>query len=213
MALELSSFLPSFGKLGTYVLLFGWVLLFGGLVWAMWWLFAYNVRVIVHNPIRRGPAMRDKARLQRSKEDKSIRKLKLLKNKHDFMGTVPENHLQPVLGMFSRIGYQIHMVRDRHGALFSIPPPHEEGFLMDAAIAPALREWSRVKAREAADRYTRENFWIQYAPLLISITGFIIVGVIMLVVSRDLGTVAEAFNNAATAFKDATVTAAEQVVS
>lgn len=212
--MDIGGFIPDLSGFGKFFLIFGWLAIGGGIVYLFWWLFAYNTKVIIHNPIARRPATLDKARLSRTKDDKSIKKVVLLKNKHDFIGTVPENHLQAVLGLFSRVKYQIHMVRDRHGLLYSIPPPSEEGFYLDTGIPPALREWTKIKAREAAHRYTQNSVWLQYGPLLLGIGGFLIVGVIMLVISRDLGTVAEAFNAAAVAFKESSAAqAAGQVVT
>lgn len=181
-----------------------------GVGYLIYWLMSFDVKVFIINPFKNNTiAEQDKGRLVRDRKSKLIKTFQLMKNKHDWHGSIPVNFFVAYKKSMSRFGRMIFMIRDENGELQPVKPPSDAVVSDWKGMTSSDIQWSLNEIQKGHDAYLKNGFWNQYGGAMIAIGGFAIVGVIMLVLFSELDTLAAAFNSAAT--KAAEALAASQV--
>ena len=203
MALE--GLMNSFGGLASQggfalQLILGFVTI-GVVMYLVWWMFSYNVKVSVYE--RRGDTtlkVRDKGKVVHDKK-RGTEEFKLLKHKRGWDGPLRSKFFTPVKNMLG-IGYEVSFRRDEEGNLEPIMPPRHAGEDWGGLQQADVR-WAMMNAKEAVQRYSKDDGWEKWISTLAPVISVALVAVVLLIVMQQLEPLAQAFQNAATAFAEA----------
>lgn len=191
-----------------------WPLLLFGLVYAIYYLFSFNIRVNIFNPYDRHSIKEsDRAKAVRDRKSKQVKTHKLMKNKDDWVGIIPGRFLVPSMGLFRRIVYEVYMIRDEEKNLQPIRPPSNKDVHEWEGMSSSDIQWAFNVIDEGHSVYMKQSFWAQHGATLLAVGGFLVVGVVMLVLFKQLDVLAAAFNSAADKAAQAIAVANTQVIS
>lgn len=173
------------GGLSIFVKWLFWPLLIAGMMWGVWWLISYNVRVIVHKP--GGIGDKDKGKRTRDKATRQIKGFAMLKYKKDYSGAPIDEHLFiPVKKMFGRIGYELHMIIDEKGNLYPLLPPQAHDIPKWKGISGADISWHLSEIQRAEDRYLKKSNFLSFLAQAAPYIGLAIVVILMIVFFKQM---------------------------
>lgn len=188
------------GQVGIMVL---WLVLIFLCCYAVWFLLSFSIDIVIKE--RNGSSnieTRDKGKKVRDKKDKKIWELRLLKNKNDWRGPIHQRFIVPTKKAFGRLGWKIYFLRNDDGSLHPIAPPTVVGNDWDS-MGPADLKWAIIALQEGAAVYSKPDWMSKYGAVLVPIFGFIVVGVIMIVMFQQMEPLAQAFQTASNAYAEA----------
>lgn len=175
----------------------------------------YNIKVNIYNPYGSGKSSlkeTDKALILRDRKMPGVRKFKLLKYKDDWLGgMIDTGYLIPVKKLFNMMGYEVNMVRDGEGRLQPIRPVGRADVVDWQTLSSADIAWAMNEIEQAVKTYQNMSAWERLAPVVVPIVGFAIVGVLGLVMFKEMSAVAEAFKSAASTLAAASQSAPQVV--
>jgi hypothetical protein len=183
------------------------------LVWAIIHYLSYNIRIKIYSPGQKNSiGDNDRARETRDSKTKLVKRHQLKKFKKDWEGLIPAKFFIPFRGSFNRIYYEVNMIRDQEGNLQPIIPPRTSDVTNWEGMGSSDVQWALNVIEEGHSVYMKQSFWMQHGATIMAIGGFLIVGVIMLVLFKQLDVLAAAFNNAADKASEALIATNQQVI-
>jgi hypothetical protein len=209
IGISASSF--SFGSASTIIqIALPIVVLIGAIIY-MVYLFSFDVKINIYNPSITGSMKEfDKGKRALDKKTKTIKEFVLMRYKKDWKGNIPSHFFIPTKKAFGRVGMELNMIRDTDNNLQPIMPPSRADVTSWDGMGPSDIAWALAQIEEGYNTFLKHDWLSKYGGLIIPIVGFIVVGVILLVLFKELEPLAAAFNSAADKIAEAMIMQSSQ---
>lgn len=171
----------------------------------------YNIKINIFNPIERGSLKDYDKGLILTDKKSGVKSFKLLKFKKDWLGgIIPTEFFVPVKKAFSRIGYELYMIRDDEGRLRPIMPPGRDNIPAWDGFNNSDMVWAQQEYAEGIQAFTERDKWGVFLDRAMPYIGIAIIFVMALVLFKQMEGVSEALGGVARALTDAAGTASIQ---
>lgn len=179
-----------------------WPLIAVGIIYAAYKILRFNITVHIHNPHTRLKDT-DRGVIERDRKVQNKRKFILNRFNKDWHGDmIDESFFVPVKRPFGRIGIEVHMLRGLDGRLQPILPPTKSIEQTWSGMDPQDMVWGINEFRSGLDAVKNESQWDKLLPVVVPIIGFVIIAVIILVLFKEMTSIADALNNVAARLGD-----------
>lgn len=196
------------GTLLSYII--GFLVLFG-FVWVILWFISFKYNVNIYE--RKGDntiIISDRGKETKDRKNKEIKEFRLFKNKDGWRGPLSEEFFVARKKRFG-IKYEINFFRNRQGKLIPMYPPLDIDREWEGLSGADLK-WSQIAMRELRDHFTTLGFWDKYGQILLPFLAFAIIGVMGLVLFRQLEGVTEGLTSVAASLKNTATEAGKQTI-